>query len=72
MSLDEGVRYIAILNGLERPDADFHFAGWQAHAAGVHFDQAPEPVGSVRSLCWRLGWNDRALWHSNKEHKHDA
>ena len=52
---------LAIIRGQQKPHPAFHKAGWDAHTAGKQFGEGPRPFHSVEALCWRLGWNDRAL-----------
>lgn len=51
----------AIIRGRKKPDPTFYQAGWDAHAAGKQFHEGPKPDHTVEALCWRIGWNDRAL-----------
>jgi hypothetical protein len=53
--------YLAILRGDALPDSVHWQAGWDAHAAGKPFHKGPVPFFTTEALCWRLGWNDRAL-----------
>jgi hypothetical protein len=52
---------LAIIGGQRKPDPAFYQAGWDAHAAGKQFHEGPRPFHCVEALCWRMGWNDRAL-----------
>jgi hypothetical protein len=61
MTAAEDLIYTAIINGKRQPDAAFHNAGRDAHDAGVPFGDGPRPLHTVEALCWRIGWNDRAL-----------
>ncbi len=60
---DEAQIYGAIIDGKLKPDPTFHQAGWDAHAANKQFHEGPTPHHTVAALCWRIGWNDRALAH---------
>jgi hypothetical protein len=53
--------YLAIIEGRQMPDPKAYKAGWDAHAAGRQFHEGPTPHHTVEGLCWRMGWNDRAL-----------
>ena len=35
-------------------------AGKDAHAAGKAYHEGPQPFFTVKSLCWRKGWNEAA------------
>lgn len=63
---DEMLIYEAIIYGRLKPDPALYQAGWDAHAAGKHFHEGPEPHHAVKGLCWRMGWNDRALKEAGK------
>ena len=63
MSDQEEALYLAILDGTGTCDPAHTQVGRDAYDAGVPFHEAPEPRDSVASLCWRFGWNNRALDH---------
>ena len=50
-----------VLAGEAAPDAATFQDGRNAHAAGLEFHECPHAFHSYRALCWRIGWNDRAL-----------
>jgi hypothetical protein len=50
-----------VLEGEQPPDHEAWRAGQSAHKAGKEFHECPYPLASYLALCWRIGWNDRAL-----------
>ncbi len=58
-SWNEEVAYRAIARGEHNPDPAEYQAGWEAHACGLSLFHGPRPTTTVRSLSWRIGWNDR-------------
>jgi Zn-finger nucleic acid-binding protein len=63
---DEMQIYDAIIAGELKPDPTHYQAGWDAHAASKEFHEGPKPHFTVAGLCWRMGWNDRALREAGK------
>jgi len=59
--MDQETTFADIVHGRQKPDPTAYRAGWDAHQAGKHFHEGPQPFDSVEALSWRIGWNDRAL-----------
>jgi hypothetical protein len=59
--VDNEAKIWAIIQGTEPPDPVFYENGWADHAAGLAFHECTWPFESIEALCWRIGWNDRAL-----------
>ncbi len=63
MSAEDEAIYAGIIHEQVKPDPALLEAGWNAHASGKGFHESPHPMFTVAGLCWRIGWNDRALKH---------
>ena len=63
MTESEDQTYTAIIQGTAPPPRDLGAAGWDGHQAGKQFHENPNPIHTVAGLCWRIGWNNRAMGH---------
>lgn len=61
VSPEEDARFLAICRYEIEADPVIRQEGRDAHEAGLAFHEAPYRFDTVAGLCWRLGWNDRAL-----------
>lgn len=61
MSEAEETLILGVIQGGQPPDHGAWRMGQSAHKAGKEFHECPYPSASYLALCWRIGWNDRAL-----------
>jgi hypothetical protein len=63
---DDGAAMLALFRGEQQPDVVAFASGWAAHAQGTPYQAGPQPMNTVRAVCWRVGWSTRAMQRPDK------